>query len=85
MSDINAGKTPRKLSQAETDRLRTAAASPNGFNVTKARVPGWRNMTARGLVTLTKVPGVDIWVAQATYAGRLHLLGSSIPPRLPRP
>lgn len=40
------------------------------FTVTLERVPGWRALVDAGYVTLTKVPGIDLWTAQATDAGK---------------
>lgn len=39
-------------------------------NVTLERVPGWRPLVDAGYATLTKVPGIDIWVASSTDAGK---------------
>lgn len=61
------------LSRPERQRLRSIRYQDQ--NISLERVPGWRRLAEAGLVELIKVPGIDIWVAQSTEAGRAWVDG----------
>lgn len=56
-------------SRAEFDRLHSVRH--RRVNVTKERAAGWRRLVVGGYAELIKIPGIDLWVAQSTEAGRI--------------